>query len=32
MAGNWTRPIENNHLTVVEETIDEDPNWPGRLQ
>lgn len=32
MAGNWTPPIENNNPTVVEETIDEDPNWPNRLR
>jgi NADH:ubiquinone oxidoreductase subunit 3 (subunit A) len=26
MAGNWTRPIEDNNLIIAE-----DPDWPGRL-
>lgn len=31
MACNWTRPIKDNNPIVAEETVDEDPDWPGRL-
>lgn len=32
LAGNWTAPIEDNEQIVAEETVDDDPDWPGKLR